>query len=309
MQGRKFSNAAPAAAKALTAAVVLCLSQTAGAFEVAPYFQTWNPGTLTQAKQASGLSSATLAFAITDGSCALHPDLQNKLPDGRNFIAAGGQLIISFGGQMGVYAEIACNDDQLFTLMEKLMVDSGTRRFDWDIEGKQLLNVEGTARRTRVLARLQAKYPDLYTSFTLPGWLHGVSVDSMNLLKTTAAGGVRIDMVNVMTMDFGSENIRTMVVPATVAQASIMTFKAAAAQVATVYPNKTPAQINAMMGMTPLIGTSADGTTLSLADAQTIADFIKLNGVGLLSYWSFQRDQAQATSGSSDLYAFSGVAQ
>jgi hypothetical protein len=284
-------------------------SPTAGALEVAPYFHSWSGGTLTEAKQASGLNSATLAFAITNGSCALHPDLQNKLPDARNFVAAGGQFIISFGGQNGTYAEIACNDDQLFTLMEKLMADSGTRRIDWDVEGQQLLNVEGTARRTRVLARLQAKYPDLYTSFTLPGWLRGVNAESMNLLKTTAAAGVRIDMVNVMTMSFGLENLRTMVVPSTVAQASIMTFKAAAAQVATIYPNKTPAQINAMMGMTPMVGKNDDGSTFSLADAQTIADFAKLNGLGLLSYWSFQRDRAQATNASTDLGSFSGVAQ
>lgn len=309
MQRRKFSLAAPALAKALTAATVLCLSQAASALEIAPYFHAWSGGTLTQAKQAAGLNSATLAFAITDGSCALQPDLQNKLADVRNYTAAGGQIIISFGGQMGVYAEIACNDDQLFTMLEKLMADSGTRRFDWDIEGHQLLNVEATARRTRVLARLQAKYPDLYTSFTLPGWLRGVSTDSMNLLKTTAAAGVRIDMVNIMTMSFGSENIRTMVVPATVAQASITTFNAAAAQVATIYPNKTPAQINAMMGITPMIGNNVDGTSFSLAEAQTIADFVKLNGVGLLSYWSFQRDRAQATSGSTDYGSFSGVAQ
>jgi hypothetical protein len=111
-------------------------SPTAGALEVAPYFHSWSGGTLTEAKQASGLNSATLAFAITNGSCALHPDLQNKLPDARNFVAAGGQFIISFGGQNGTYAEIACNDDQLFTLMEKLMNDSGTRRIDWDVEGQ-----------------------------------------------------------------------------------------------------------------------------------------------------------------------------
>jgi hypothetical protein len=308
MRGHEFSKVA-AAAKTLTAAVVLCLGQAAGALEVAPYFHSWSGVNLTQAKQSSGLDSAMLAFAITKGSCALDADLQNKLADARNFAAAGGQFIISFGGARGVYAEAACNDDQLFTLMEKLMADSGMRRFDWEIEGEHVQDVASTARRTRVLARLQAKYPDLYTSFSLPGWLLGFSADSMNLLRTTVAAGVRIDVVNVMTMSFGLENLRTMVVPSTVAQASIMTFKAAAAQVASIYPNKTPAQINAMMGMTPMIGKNDDGSTLSLAEAQTIADFAKLNGIGLLSYWSFQRDRAQATSASNDLNFFSGVAQ
>ncbi|WP_156955208.1 hypothetical protein [Polaromonas glacialis] len=306
MQKRNFSKIAGA----VTAAVLLSLGQSASALEIAPYFHAWSGGTLTEAKRAAGLDSATLAFAITKGSCALDQDLLNKLPDARTYVGAGGQLIISFGGQNGVYAEIACKDDnQLFNLLDKLIVDSGSRRIDWDVEGHQLLDVEGSARRTRVLLRLQAKYPDLYTSFTLPGWLRGVDANSMNLLKTTIAAGVRISMVNVMTMSFGLENLRTMVVPSTVAQASIMTFRATVSQMATLYPNKTQAQLHAMMGMTPMIGKNDDGSTFSLVDAKTIADFVKANGIGLLSYWSFQRDQAQASNASNDLGSFSGVAQ
>ena len=293
-----------------TAALLMGLSHTASALEVAPYFHTWGAGTLTEAKRTAGLESATLAFAITNGSCALNQDLLNKLSDARTYIGAGGQVIISFGGQNGVYAEIACKDDnQLFTMLDKLIIDSGTRRIDWDVEGHQLLDVDGTARRTRVLLRLQAKYPDLYTSFTLPGWLRGLDNNSMNLLTTTVAAGVRISMVNVMTMTFGLENLRTMVVPSTVAQASIMTFRAAATQLASIYPNKTQAQLHAMMGMTPMIGKNDDSSVFSLVDAKTIADFAKVNGIGLLSYWSFQRDRAQATNASTNLNDFSGVAQ
>jgi len=291
-------------------ALVLCLSQSASAFDVAPYFETWGSGTLTQAQQAAGLQSATLAFAITPGDCSFKVDLLNKLPDARNFVAAGGRLIISLGGADGTYAEIACtNDDSLYNLLDKLMVDAGVRRLDFDVEGAQLQNTTGTARRARVLARLQAKYPDLYLSFTLPGWFNGLSVDSMNLLKTTVAAGVRIDMVNLMTMDFGLNNINTMMVPPTVAQGAMVTFRAAATQMATVFPGKTQAQLHAMMGMTPMIGINDDGSTLSLAGAQIIADFVKTNGIGLLSYWSFQRDKAQASSGMAPITTYSGVAQ
>ena len=303
MQKRNFSKIAAAAA---TAAVLFGIGQSASALEIAPYFHAWSAGTLTQAKSAAGLDSATLAFAITKGSCALDQNLLSKLPDARTYVGSGGKLIISFGGQNGVYAEIACKDDnQLFNLLDKLIVDSGTRRIDWDVEGQQLLNVEGTARRTRVLLRLQAKYPDLYTSFTLPGWLLGVDANSMNLLRTSIAAGVRISMVNVMTMSFGHDPM----VPSSLAQASIMTFRASASQLMGLYPNKTQAQVHAMMGMTPMIGKNDDGTVFTLADARAIADFAKLNGLGLLSYWSFQRDRAQASNASNDLSSYSGVAQ
>ena len=296
-------------AKALTGALVLCVSQAASAAEVAPYFHSWG-GSLVDAKRSAGMTSALLSFATTNGNCAFVPDLMNKLEDARNYVAEGGRLSISFGGAHGVYAEIACKDDnQLFGMMEKLMNDANTRRFDFDIEGHQLKDVEGTARRARVLARLQAKYPDLYISISLPGWLLGFSPEGMNLLNTTVAAGVRIDMVNVMAQSFGLENIRTMVPSSTLGEAATMTFRAAANQMTSVFRGKTQSQLYAMMGITPMVGTNDDQSTFTLNDARTVANFARDNGVGLISYWSFQRDRAQATNGFSNLNAFSGVAQ
>lgn len=295
--------------KALTSALVLCASQAASAVEVVPYFHSWG-GSLMDAKQSAGMGSAMLSFATTNGNCALVPDLLNKLGDARNYVAAGGRLLIAFGGADGVYAEIACrDDDQLFSLMENLMNDANTRRFDFDIEGYQLRDREGTARRARVLARLQAKYPDLYISISLPGWLLGFSPEGIDLLNTTVAAGVRIDMVNVMAQSFGQENVRRMVPSGTLGEAVTMTFRATANQMTSIFPNKTQGQLYAMMGLSPMIGKNDDGSTFTLNDAQTVADFARDNGVGIISYWSFQRDRAQDYNGYSNLNAYSGVAQ
>lgn len=304
---RRGASRSPLKALALVAA--LYAGAQAGAAEITPYFQGWSPGSLVEAKQSAGLDSATLAFAITRGSCVLDSYLQDRMPDARAYGAAGGKLIVSMGGADGVYAEIACSDDQLFALLEKLMADAGTRRIDWDVEGQQLSNVDATARRTRVLLRLQARYPDLYTSFTLPSWLRGMPTEAVNLLRSTVAAGVRIQMVNVMVMSFGPENIRTMVSPATVGQAAVVSFQASVAQLAPVYPGKSPAQLRAMMGMTPMIGVNDDGATLTLADARMLADYVKANGIGLLSYWSLQRDRAQGNAGMGPVGTYSGVAQ
>lgn len=298
-----------AISKAITGAAVFCLGQAASAQEIAPYFHSWG-GSLMDAKNAAGMDSAILAFAITDGNCALTSSLLDKLPDARNYMAAGGRLLISFGGTEGVYAEEACRDDnQLFTLMERLMLDAGTRRFDFDIEGNHVGNVDATARRARVLARLQAKYPDLSVTLSLPGWLNGFSPEGLNLLNMTVAAGVRIETVVVMAQSFGIDNLNTMVTPPTVGQGTIVTFRAAANQVAAIYRDKTPAQLHAMMGVTPMIGRNDDGSTFTLDDARAVAEFVKANGIGLVSYWSFQRDRAQAGSGAGSIQAFSNVAQ
>ena len=295
--------------KALTSALVLCVSQAASAVEVVPYFHSWD-GSLVDAKKSAGMGSAMLSFATTNGNCALDPTLLNKLGDARNYVAAGGRLLIAFGGADGVYPEIACkNDDQLFSLMENLMRDANTRRFDFDIEGHQLRNTEGTARRARVLARLQAKYPDLYISISLPGWLLGLSPEGINLLNTTVAAGVRIDMVNVLAQSFGLENVRRMVPSGTMGEAVTMTFRATANQLTSVFRDKSQSQLYAMMGLSPMIGKNDDGSTFTLNDARTVANFARNNGVGIISYWSFQRDRAQANNGFSNLNAYSGVAQ
>lgn len=287
-----------------------CLVQRAQALEVSPYFQAWSAESLAQAKRVAGLNNATLAFAITRGSCSFTSAFLARLPDARQYVADGGQLTVSLGGQNGVYAEAACQDEeQLFVLLQELVIDSSAQWLDWDVEGKNLQNVEATARRARVLTRLQTEYPDLRVSFTLPGWLRGLGADSVRLLQTTRAAGVRIDRVNVMTMTFGLENLRTQVTPPTLAQASIMSFNAAADQLATLYPDKSRDDVHRMMAITPMIGTNDDGSVFTLEDARTITRFARQRQIGRLSYWSYQRDRAQAPGVRAPVHMSSGVPQ
>ncbi|MBM3361768.1 MAG: hypothetical protein FJY42_03745 [Betaproteobacteria bacterium] len=291
----------------LAAAAALCLGGLSQAAEIAPYFQSWGPGTLSAA-QKNGLSSATLAFGITRGSCALDSNLTSSLPDARNYVAQGGKLIISMGGADGIYAEVSCSDDQLLALLDTLITDSGTRRIDWDIEGTQLNNLDATARRNRVLVRLQAKYPDLYTSLTLPAWFRGLNDNSLAVIKSAVAAGVRLQRINAMTMSFGADNVGTMITPPTLAQASMVSSRPLPIKSRPFSPARR-AQIHAMMGIKPMIGWNDDWTVFTLADAQTVADFVKANGIGLLSYWSYNRDIAQSSSGLTPINTYSGVVQ
>lgn len=320
MQRRDFStsktsfqiprkNCRTVIAGAALAAIGVLGAQPASAAEISPYFQGYSTGTLADALQTNGLTHATLAFAVTRGSCAFDPYITDRMGDVRNFKAAGGDLIISMGGADGTYAEIACSDDQMFTLMDKLITDFSTRRIDWDIEGQQLSNTDATGRRNRVLLRLKAKYPDLQTSFTLPAWLNGLQPNGMAMMRSTLAAGVQVDRVNVMLMTFGADNLRTMVSPSTMAQAVIDGYEAAITQLAGLYPSKTRAQVHAMAGMTPMVGVNDDATVFTLADAQTVANYAKGRGTGMIGYWSYQRDRAQASTGMGSVNDYSGVVQ
>lgn len=48
----------------------------------------------------------------------------------------------------------------------------------------------------------------------------------------------------------------------------------------------------ANLGITPMIGKNDDGSTFTLADAQTVESFAAQNGVGRLAFWAITRDQA-----------------
>jgi chitinase len=89
----------------LTAACVLTAGHAARAAEISPYFHTWDGSSLMDSRQNSGLNSAILAFGITHGTCVLDPILPAMTPDARNFMAAGGKLLISFGGTGGTYLQ------------------------------------------------------------------------------------------------------------------------------------------------------------------------------------------------------------
>lgn len=294
----------------LILAATVCNIQTSFAFELSPYFESWGNSTLTKERAKLQITSANLAFGVTSGKCDLEPDLLNKLPDAKRYVNSGNSLRLSFGGQNGIHAEIACkNDVKLMKLLEKVILDSGTKKIDFDIEGHQLSNSEGTARRSRVLRALQIKHPDLNVSFTLPGGLNGLSSESLKLLKTTLKHGVKIDIINIMTMNFGEENIKNMVSPPTMSQASIMSMQACIKQLVIIFPNKSSSQINNMMGITTMIGVNDDNTIFTLEDAKIVANFARENKFSLVSYWSFQRDRKQDVNKMSPINDYSGIIQ
>lgn len=293
---------------ALLAAVILPNVQAAPQIEVWPYFQAWGGDSLLEGRRSAGLDGAILAFAVTQGWCALDPRFMARLAEAGRYTAEGGKLTISFGGAEGTYAEAACSDEQLHALIETVMARVGTRRLDWDLEGRHLAQPEAHARRNRVLVRLQQQHPDLHVTYTLTGRSDGLGPESLRVLRTALQDGVRIDRVNVMTMSFGSRSLQRFS-PPTLSRAAMASFHAAADQIAPLFPGLSRSQLHARMGITPMIGANDDDTTFTLQDARHIAEFAASLGIGLIAYWSWQRDRRQEAPGYQPLGAWSGIAQ
>ena len=82
----------------------------------------------------------------------------------------------------------------------------GVTRLDFDIEGGVLSDTAATSRRDQALAALQAEDPAVQVDFTLavaPNGLPTGSGSEYALLQDAKSKGVKVSVVNIMTMDFG----------------------------------------------------------------------------------------------------------
>jgi len=289
------------AAAAALAAVLPLGAQAATA--VAPYFETWaywggyTPTTLMEAKNNGGVMGATMAFGISGGGCTLGGGLENLmsgsgLTDITNFQAAGGKPILSFGGASGTYLEAACSEDAMVSLMRSIIDTTKVKALDFDIEGSQLNNTSLNSKRNNVIKRLQATYPGLYVSFTLPVDPTGLPGNALTLLRSAQSAGVVTSVVNIMAMDYGRDADQGRPMGDLAVMAANATFN----QIKGIYTGKTDAQLWAMIGITPMIGVNDEQSEVfRQSDATQVTAFAKEKGLGLLAYWALQRDMPGGT--------------
>src|SRR5581483_224749 len=136
----------------------------------APYFETWQPDTISGIAQQSGARYFTLAFLETlsktsctlawDGSTSATVASGKYLSDITSLRAMGGDVVPSFGGwsadQGGTEIGDSCKDvNQIAAAYEDLVVRYGVTRLDMDIEGRSLTKPDGIDRRNKAIKLLQ----------------------------------------------------------------------------------------------------------------------------------------------------------
>ena len=281
-----------AAALPIAAGIVLVgMNQSASAagagfpaHYLAPYLQiaSSDAGDMAADMAASGDKFYTLAFITPKSGCT------GEWEDGGDAVgafktqisslqAAGGNVAISFGGAAGGELAQTCTSTSSLTAAYANVVNTyGVNRLDFDIEGGVISDTASTARRDSALAALQAQNPNVQVDFTLAVDPNGMESPQLNLLKDAKAKGVRVSIVNIMTMDFGDgENALND------AQSAA---RGSATQISSIFGVST-AQAFAMMGLTPIAGQNDDNENFTQANARTLESFAKTNGVAELSFW------------------------
>jgi chitinase len=236
---------------------------------------------------ATGLKYYTLAFLTPESGCT--PEWEDGGESVGAFTsqvsalqAAGGNVMISFGGESGGELAQTCTNVSSLTAAYLNVVDTyGINRLDFDIEGSVLSDTSATTIRDEALAALQAEDPSVQVDFTLavaPSGLPTGSGSEYALLQNAQSEGVKVSAVNIMTMDFGAgQNGLTDAETAAEGTAS---------QLSSLYGISTSAAYG-MMGLTPIAGVndSPDDYDFTTANASTLESFAASNGVQELSFW------------------------
>lgn len=300
---RTSLTAAVAVSSALLLTVGATPAQAAGTFAAqyaAPYLQidSGSAADMAADKSKTGLKYYTLAFLTSKSGCTL------QWEDGGDSVgaftsqisslqSAGGQVIISFGGADSTELAQSCTSvTSLTAAYQKVVTTYGVTRLDFDIEGSPLDDTTSNNRRDQALAALQKANPSVSIDFTVPVDPTGLESDATTLLKNAKSAGVNVNLVNIMTMDFGDgENA--------LADAE-SAAKATEKQLASIYGG-TAAQNWARMGLTPIAGQNDDDEDFTQANASSLESFAASNGVQELAFWEV--DQYDKPTG----YAYSKI--
>jgi hypothetical protein len=277
----------------------------------APYFETWTSSTIPAMVRKSGSRYFTLAFLQTPkrGSCTLAWNgdrAQTVHPGGRytsqvrRLHAAGGQVIVSLGGesadQDGTEIADSCHSvAKIAAAYEKVITTYGVTRLDMDVEGKSLNNKAGLARRSRAIAQLQqwaartGHVAQVDLTVGVVQW--GLPRSSRNVIASAVAHHAAITVVNGMAFDYFDTNSHV-----NMGAAAVRELTAMHRQLAAFYPRASAQWRWRLEGITLMPGVDDNprrSEVTSLANARRVRAFARAHRIPLLSIWAVQRDNGR----------------
>lgn len=143
------------------------------------------------------------------------------------------------------------------------------------------------------LKSLQSQVPDMTLSYTLmiQGDDYGLTdALGVEVLRNAAHHGVVVDVVNAMTMEFGTKK-------ASWGDAVIAAAESTHKQMKQVWPHKSDNELYGMLGVTPMIGRNYNGKIFLAEHARHLVEWAKTKNVGHLSFWSIGRDNGKCPNG------------
>ena len=276
----------------------------------APYVDTGlSNTTLTTVAADYGTQFFTLAF-VNGGGCQWSlPNQSGWQSQVSALQAEGGDVSISFGGYTvdtdGTDLGAQCSSAAaMATQVESVVTTFNVSHLDFDIESNEQSNSTDLALTAQALNQVRSwasgSGRQLAISYTIPVLPTGMTGASEGILTTAHANGFTPNIVNIMTMDYGTSGTE-------MGTAADQALDASASQVASAFVVSTSTAYG-MLGNTPMIGQNdSSGEIFTLADASTVESYAASKGIALLSFWSEGRDNGGCSGGVSP--TCSGISQ
>ena len=302
-----------AAALAVTAATPAQAAAAWPAHVFAPYVDTGLSYSSTLSGWAAGYGTKYYTLAFVDGAgCQWSlPNQSGWQSEISALQADGGDVSISFGG----YTVDTDSDDlgatcssaaAMAAQVESVVTTLGVTHLDFDIESNELTDSADYTLTAQALAQVRSwassNGESLSISYTIPVLPAGLTSSGIDVLDAAAAAGFTPNVVNIMTMDYGTSGTE-------MGAAADQALDASAGQVAGVFGISTSAAY-AMLGNTPMIGQNdSSGEIFTLADASTVESYASQQGIAMLSFWSEGRDNGGCSGQTSASSTCSGLTQ
>jgi hypothetical protein len=315
------SAAAVVGAGALAAGVGLSLASPAEAATAWPahvfapyvdtglYYGSGNP--LTTWASDYGTQYYTLAFVDGAGCSWSLPSESTWQPDIAALQAEGGDVSVSFGGYTndsdGDTLGTTCSSaSAMAAQVENVITTLGVTHLDFDIESNEQTDTSDLDLTAQALSQVRSwassNGKSVFISYTIPVLPTGFTSEGLGVIQAAAANGFTPNVVNIMTMDYGTSGTE-------MGQAADQAIAASAGQIASTFDVSSSAAY-AMLGVTPMIGQNdSAGEIFTLADASTVESYAASQNLAWTSFWSEGRDNGGCSGSTSASSSCSGITQ
>ncbi len=262
-------------------------------YNAAPYVMPLanNPPSLTSVMSASGARAFTLAFIVANGGCtpAWESDagLDNVSSDTQmapiiNAIrAAGGDVVVSFGGYGGTKLGEACGTPQATAAAEQAIINKySLHALDFDLEEPEYENATAITNELGAAQILQQNNPGLYESITIPGTTSGTGYFGQQLLNNARALGYTPNNYAIMPFDGGFNGASSQT--SALQSFNTLLMNTFGWSSATAYSHE---------GVSLMNGRTDSAEYFYQSDFQTVLNFAQSNHLARFTYWSVNRDR------------------
>jgi len=203
---------------------------------------------------------------------------------------AGGEVIVSFGGQLGLAPWTVCQDTKVLMQMYLEVINAyDLKRIDLDIEES---NQDAYQNYQNALALKEVQdATGVNVTLTIPISPSGWEQKQIDVIKAYLGTGLNVDIINSMTMCYYGYGVHA---DEDYGDASIRALKNAKEQLKTIYSGfgitLTDKDAYSLMGATVAIGAESGNPDFTADLTRKLVSFCKDAGVRQMAMWNMERD-------------------